>query len=81
MVIPYRYTMRTMRGAATIEVELARLSEEGWEPINFERDASGTYEVLLRRMRDDDEHTEAVLEHLEVSSEMVAPDLDPPTLR
>ncbi|MDQ2872371.1 MAG: hypothetical protein M3R35_04495 [Candidatus Eremiobacteraeota bacterium] len=75
MDVPYRYAVRTMRGSSEIEAELGKLSEEGWEPINFERDASGSYEVILRRWREDREHTEAVLEHLEVTSETIASDL------
>jgi hypothetical protein len=75
MGIVYRYTVRAMRGATQIESELGKLSEEGWEPVNFARDASGRYEVILRRLGDDGRHEDAVLEQLEASSEMIAPEL------
>lgn len=55
-----------MRGATELESELSGLSEEGWEPVNFERSSSGEYEVVLRQERD--EHTQVVLEHLEASA-------------
>ncbi|MDQ2663577.1 MAG: hypothetical protein M3Y18_06035 [Candidatus Eremiobacteraeota bacterium] len=55
-----------MRGATELEAELSGLSEEGWEPINFERSSSGEYEVVLRQERE--EHTQVVLEQLEASA-------------
>ncbi|MGZ3498678.1 MAG: hypothetical protein ACXWNK_09945 [Vulcanimicrobiaceae bacterium] len=73
MTIPYRYLVRTMRGAAEIEVQLSKLSQDGWEPINFARDATGTYEVILRKLGDEGGRVDAMLEELEVTSEMIAP--------
>jgi len=55
-----------MRGATELESELSDLSEDGWEPVNFERSASGEYEVVLRQERD--EHTQVVLEQLEATA-------------
>jgi hypothetical protein len=60
----YRYLVRTMRGTTDIEMQLAALSAEGWEPVNFERDSSGRYEVILRREVEQDRET-AVLKKLE----------------
>ena len=45
----YRYSVRTIHGAAKLESELERLSSEGWEPISFQHDAAGNFEVLLRQ--------------------------------
>ncbi len=64
-----------MRGTTEIELQLRALSQEGWEPINFARDASGQYEVILRREAME-EHAEAVLEHLEATAgDLIAPKL------
>ncbi len=65
MRVPYRYAVRTICDAASLELELANLSKDGWEPVNFERDASGAYEVVLRQ--EEEEHNQVVLEHLEAS--------------
>lgn len=45
----YRYALRTMHGAAKLESTLADLSVEGWEAVRIQRDAAGTYEVILRQ--------------------------------
>lgn len=74
MRIPYRYLVRTIHGAAKLESELTDLSREGWEPISFQRDAAGSYEVILRQ--EQDEHTQVVLEHLEATvGDIAAPPL------
>lgn len=46
---PYRYALRHMHGAAKLELELADLSSEGWEPVRVQRDGAGTYEVIVRQ--------------------------------
>jgi hypothetical protein len=46
---PYRYAVRNMHGNAKLETEMTNLASEGWEPINFQRDANGTYDVVLRQ--------------------------------
>jgi hypothetical protein len=45
----YRYSVRTIHGAARLESELEGLSIEGWEPISFQHDAAGNFEVILRQ--------------------------------
>ena len=50
-VIRYRYGVRNAHGAAKLESELADLSADGWEPLDFHRDEAGTYHVILRRSR------------------------------
>ena len=45
----YRYSVRTIHGAAKLESELGALSIEGWEPISFQHDAAGNFEVILRQ--------------------------------
>ncbi|MBV8638911.1 MAG: hypothetical protein JO322_12580 [Candidatus Eremiobacteraeota bacterium] len=49
MASPYRYTVRTIHGAAKLESELDDLSSEGWEPISFQHDAAGNFEIILRQ--------------------------------
>lgn len=69
------YIVRTMRGASEISRLLRELSQEGWEPVNFARDAAGEYEVILRREEPGD-HQQAVLEQLENAvGPLDAPDL------
>jgi hypothetical protein len=51
MPTPYRYSVRTIHGAAKLESELDVLSGEGWEPISFQHDAAGNFEVILRQDR------------------------------
>lgn len=53
MPIPYRYSVRTIHGATRLESELYGLSSEGWEPISFQHDAAGNFEVILRRDHDE----------------------------
>jgi len=48
MPTSYRYSVRTIHGAAKLESELIDLSGEGWEPISFQHDAAGNFEVVLR---------------------------------
>ena len=45
----YRYSVRTIHGAAKLESELGALSSEGWEPLSFQHDAAGNFEVILRQ--------------------------------
>lgn len=45
----YRYSVRTIHGTAKLESELEGLSGEGWEPISFQHDAAGNFEVVLRQ--------------------------------
>jgi hypothetical protein len=47
----YRYTLRTIHGAAKLESDLSDLTGEGWEPVRLQRDAAGNYEVILRQMQ------------------------------
>lgn len=49
MATLYRYSVRTIHGAAKLESELDGLSGEGWEPISFQHDAAGNFEVVLRQ--------------------------------
>lgn len=49
----YRYSVRTIHGATKLESELSGLSGEGWEPISFQHDAAGNFEVVLRRSNDE----------------------------
>jgi hypothetical protein len=48
MLSTYRYSVRTIHGAAKLESELVALAIEGWEPISFQHDAAGNFEVILR---------------------------------
>lgn len=74
MRIPYRYVVRTIHGGTNLESELTDLSRDGWEPVHFDRDASGRYEVILRQ--EQEEHTQAVLEQLEATvGDIVTPPL------
>lgn len=52
MPAPYRYAVRSFHGPAKLETGLTDLSSEGWEPLNFHRDAAGTCNVVLRRNQD-----------------------------
>lgn len=45
----YRYSVRTIHGTAKLESELDGLSDEGWEPISFQHDMAGNFEVILRQ--------------------------------
>lgn len=45
----FRYSVRTVHGAAKLASELCELSGEGWEPISFQHDAAGNFEVILRQ--------------------------------
>jgi hypothetical protein len=45
----YSYSVRTIHGAAKLESELDGLSGEGWEPISFQHDGAGNFEVILRQ--------------------------------
>jgi hypothetical protein len=49
MPTSYRYSVRTIHGATKLESELEGLSREGWEPISFQHDAAGNFEVVLRQ--------------------------------
>lgn len=51
----FRYSVRTVHGAAKLASELHTLSSEGWEPISFQHDAAGNFEVILRQ--DHGQHT------------------------
>jgi hypothetical protein len=53
MPTSYRYSVRTFHGAAKLESELEGLSHEGWEPISFQHDAAGNFEVILRQDRNE----------------------------
>ena len=66
MPSPYHYSVRTIHGAAKLESELDDLSREGWEPISFQHDAAGNFEVILRRDRD--VRSNAAVEHIDTSA-------------
>ncbi len=72
MAIPYEYRVKTFASRSEMTRDLAALSRDGWEPINFARDSAGRYEIVLRRESTD--QTAAVLEHLEATMPGSAPD-------
>ncbi len=63
MQTSYRYSVRTIHGAAKLESELWDLSSEGWEPISFQHDAAGNFEVILRK--DHNERSNGAVKQLE----------------
>lgn len=61
----FRYSVRTVHGAEKLASELYALSGEGWEPISFQHDAAGNFEVILRQ--DHDHHTNGAAAQIETS--------------
>jgi hypothetical protein len=66
MSTSYRYAVRTIHGAAKLESELDVLSGEGWEPISFQHDAAGNFEVVLRQ--DHNERSNGAVKHVEAAT-------------
>ena len=62
----FRYSVRTVHGAAKLASELYTLSEEGWEPISFQHDAAGNFEVILRQ--DHHERTNGAAKPIDASA-------------